>query len=188
MPSQIPSPGQGQGLSFAGQAYPSSTNTAVANPYAQQQPQQQPPLYSQGTFQQQGQGYPAPPQSPSTVDQYRAQDPTLSFPTQDFKNAPPPNITPPIAQPPPSPFPAVRDPYASNDQSRHYDNNMSGGLPTYVQQPGAGPVMTMDPKNAKGLPRDGAGEREWSNGICGCFDDCGTCKSRSYMSRLRRTF
>ncbi|TDL24553.1 PLAC8-domain-containing protein [Rickenella mellea] len=33
----------------------------------------------------------------------------------------------------------------------------------------------MDPKNAKGIPYGADGNREWSNGLFGCFDDCGTC-------------
>ena len=45
------------------------------------------------------------------------------------------------------------------------------------QQPGAIPAMTVGGgnRNAKNLPLDKDG-REWSNGLCGCFDDCGTCK------------
>ncbi|KAJ6506085.1 PLAC8-domain-containing protein [Mycena vulgaris] len=29
--------------------------------------------------------------------------------------------------------------------------------------------------NVKGKPVDGSGEREWSNGLFGCFEACGTC-------------
>ncbi|KDQ60390.1 hypothetical protein JAAARDRAFT_125936 [Jaapia argillacea MUCL 33604] len=30
-------------------------------------------------------------------------------------------------------------------------------------------------RNVKNLPFDANGQREWSNGICGCFGDVGTC-------------
>ncbi|KZT22704.1 PLAC8-domain-containing protein [Neolentinus lepideus HHB14362 ss-1] len=45
------------------------------------------------------------------------------------------------------------------------------------QQPMATQGMSFSPggnRNAKSLPYDSNGEREWSNGICGCFDSFGT--------------
>ncbi|KAF8635773.1 hypothetical protein AX17_003860 [Amanita inopinata Kibby_2008] len=49
--------------------------------------------------------------------------------------------------------------------------------PQMVQpQPTMG--MTVAPggnKNSKNLPYNAEGKREWSHGLCDCFDDCGTC-------------
>jgi hypothetical protein len=36
-------------------------------------------------------------------------------------------------------------------------------------------VPGMDVRNVKNLPRNANGEREWSNGLCDCCGDCGTC-------------
>ncbi|CAG7847057.1 SubName: Full=Uncharacterized protein {ECO:0000313/EMBL:CCA68207.1} [Serendipita indica DSM 11827] len=50
--------------------------------------------------------------------------------------------------------------------------------PMYTQQPSATPGMTMvagGNRNAENKPYDSKGEREWSNGLCGCFGDCLTC-------------
>ena len=64
--------------------------------------------------------------------------------------------------PPPSPSPFSYNPYTTN---------MSQQANTV--QPGA--TIPMDLRNTKGLPRDVNGEREWSNGLCDFFGDCGTC-------------
>ncbi|KAF8589183.1 PLAC8-domain-containing protein [Ramaria rubella] len=48
----------------------------------------------------------------------------------------------------------------------------------YNQQPGATPQMQMNAggnRNAKNVPFNSTGEREWSNGLCDCCGDCGTC-------------
>ncbi|KIM38033.1 hypothetical protein M413DRAFT_448072 [Hebeloma cylindrosporum] len=46
---------------------------------------------------------------------------------------------------------------------------------SYTQQPGAQPAMVAaGNRNVKNLPV-GADGREWSNGLCGCCDDAGTC-------------
>jgi len=57
----------------------------------------------------------------------------------------------------------------------YYDKPIQG----YTnQQPGA--TMTMDytkggNRNAKNLPVNSSGKRNWSHGICGCCGACGTC-------------
>ncbi|EJD54786.1 PLAC8-domain-containing protein [Auricularia subglabra TFB-10046 SS5] len=64
--------------------------------------------------------------------------------------------------------------------------NQYNQQPQYGQQPmHAGgnvqmqPTIAMHPnggnRNAKNLPLNSSGEREWSNGLCSCFGDCGTC-------------
>nr|ATV82107.1 PLAC8 domain protein [Strobilurus tenacellus] len=47
--------------------------------------------------------------------------------------------------------------------------------PYYSQQPMGTPQMSVQQgnRNAKNLPLHN-GEREWSEGLCGCTDDCGT--------------
>jgi len=48
----------------------------------------------------------------------------------------------------------------------------------YNQQPQAVPQMTTTSggnRNAKNLPQDANGKRDWTNGICSCFGDFGTC-------------
>ena len=48
----------------------------------------------------------------------------------------------------------------------------------YNQQPQAVPQMTTvsgGNRNARNLPLDANGERDWSNGLCSCFGDFGTC-------------
>jgi hypothetical protein len=45
-------------------------------------------------------------------------------------------------------------------------------MPTMGMQVGGGN------RNAAGKPLDSNGKREWSHGLCGCFESCGTCKSR----------
>lgn len=42
-------------------------------------------------------------------------------------------------------------------------------------QPPAKTPMTVDPRNVNGLPTELDGLRIWSNGLCGCFGDFGTC-------------
>ncbi|PFH47899.1 hypothetical protein AMATHDRAFT_66586 [Amanita thiersii Skay4041] len=47
-----------------------------------------------------------------------------------------------------------------------------------MQQPQPTMGMTVGPggnRNAKNVPFNPNGKRDWSNGICDCFDDCGTC-------------
>ena len=45
----------------------------------------------------------------------------------------------------------------------------------YTQQPGAQPAMVAaGNRNVKNLPV-GADGRNWSNGLCGCCGDAGTC-------------
>ncbi|KAJ7173616.1 PLAC8 family-domain-containing protein [Mycena filopes] len=42
-------------------------------------------------------------------------------------------------------------------------------MPTMGMQVGGGN------RNAAGKPLNSNGKREWSNGLCGCFEACGTC-------------
>jgi len=50
---------------------------------------------------------------------------------------------------------------------------------SYPQQPYPGqPQMTVNGggnRNPENKPYDSKGEREWTNGLCSCFGDCGTC-------------
>ena len=51
----------------------------------------------------------------------------------------------------------------------------------YTQQPGAQPAMVAaGNRNVKNLPV-GADGRDWSNGLCGCCGDAGTCGFRIYF-------
>ncbi|KAJ6472053.1 PLAC8-domain-containing protein [Mycena sanguinolenta] len=49
--------------------------------------------------------------------------------------------------------------------------------PYQAQQPMATVQMQLGggSRNVLGKPVDGNGKREWSHGLCGCFDECGTC-------------
>ena len=188
---QVPSPtSQSPPTVFGGQQPYPPTNTPGTNPYASYQHQSlypqgagpSPPPQPQGAYTVSG----APPQAPPyTISSTVNQDPNSDF-SQELKSAPvfsppatntppAPPLSPPVANPSPSPFPAVRDPYVNH-------NNQNNGNMAYTQQPGAGPVMVIDARNAKNMPRDAAGEREWSNGLCSCMDDCGTCKFSDPLS------
>ena len=51
----------------------------------------------------------------------------------------------------------------------------------YTQQPGAQPGMVAaGNRNVKNLPV-GADGRDWSNGLCGCCGDAGTCGFRIFL-------
>ena len=45
-----------------------------------------------------------------------------------------------------------------------------------IQQPTVKPM-----ENTKGQPQN---IREWSNGLCGCMNDCRTCKNNYYLLSL----
>jgi hypothetical protein len=49
---------------------------------------------------------------------------------------------------------------------------MPGGVPIAVQ-----PGPSQDMRFSAGMARDAQGQRGWKNGLCNCFDDCGTCPS-----------
>ena len=58
----------------------------------------------------------------------------------------------------------------------------------YNQQPMATMGMNVPNggnRNAKNLPFDRNGEREWSNGLCGCGSDCGNCRDAIDGHELR---
>ncbi|CAK5273764.1 unnamed protein product [Mycena citricolor] len=60
----------------------------------------------------------------------------------------------------------------------HEQIPMQQKQPFLVQQPGPTLGMQMGGggnRNAAGKPLNSSGEREWSNGLCGCFEECGTC-------------
>ncbi|PPQ97131.1 hypothetical protein CVT26_000616 [Gymnopilus dilepis] len=55
----------------------------------------------------------------------------------------------------------------------------------YQQQPTASHGMVVAPggggnRNAKNMPVDADG-REWSNGMCSCMGDCGTCMMATFV-------
>jgi hypothetical protein len=56
--------------------------------------------------------------------------------------------------------------------------------PVY-DQPGPTPQMSVKTsnQNAKNLPYDAEGERDWSNGLLSCFSDLGNCASLSEDTR-----
>lgn len=55
-----------------------------------------------------------------------------------------------------------------------------------VQNVQPGVSQKMDIKNAMNMPKDEAGQRDWSNGLFTCLEDVFTCKhSLHFRSRLR---
>jgi len=70
------------------------------------------------------------------------------------------------------PLPVARYPLLSGppqQQQQHYQSQQP--MPTMGMKVGGGN------RNAAGKPLDSNGKREWSHGLCGCFEACGTCES-----------
>jgi hypothetical protein len=56
----------------------------------------------------------------------------------------------------------------------------------YIQQPQAMPVMSISAggnRNAKNMPMDADG-RDWSNGLCDCCNEPGTCMFNSAYNSI----
>lgn len=97
-----------------------------------------------------------------------------------------------VSQEPPSPLPIImqsnsnmssepQQPYNSMPQQPQQQQSYMGEK--FVQQqpqgmPGMGIGMAGN-RNAKNMPVDADGSREWSYGLCDCFSDCGTCECLS---------
>ncbi|KAK2464731.1 hypothetical protein APHAL10511_003307 [Amanita phalloides] len=164
------------------------------NQYAQGQGQEQPGQYPQGQPPPPQYGQPPfPPtqyaQPPNPNPQYQqpptGQPPQGQGPPQGQQYQPYPQVQyaqyPNVQQPPP----AAQYMYAQ-PQITPYPQQQQQPYPvphpfqTFVVQQQPMPVVGMSVvgsgnRNVKNLPRDATGRREWSFGLCSCFDDCGTC-------------
>ncbi|KAF8630816.1 hypothetical protein AX15_002715 [Amanita polypyramis BW_CC] len=155
IPGQYPSYQQGQPPQYQNQQYPQTPSPQ----YQQSQPQyqQSQPQYQQLQSQyQQPQPQPQYGQQPYPQGQYQQYSP-LQPPQNVYSQQPQPQF-----QSPPQPYPAAQ-PYAT----------------VVMQQPLPVIGMTVASgggnRNVKNLALNAQGRREWSFGLCDCFDDCGTC-------------
>lgn len=100
-----------------------------------------------------------------------ASPPLYSQPTDrkiDSSPQPPPQV---YAQQQQSPQP--QSPYQQQPGYPQIQPQPYPAMQTTVTQPTA--IQGMDVRNMRNKPRDANGDREFSNGLCGCFDACGTC-------------